>query len=93
MPAEGDVHGDPAGAIEWRPWGERSFYAKDPLGNKICFVDECAWNNPPELVRVSRRSRFAAEAVMNILGFRCVRDVAPMEIREVILSVGCHGNE
>jgi predicted enzyme related to lactoylglutathione lyase len=22
------------------PWGERSFYAKDPFGNPICFVDE-----------------------------------------------------
>lgn len=26
--------------IETRPWGERSFYAEDPFGNKICFVDE-----------------------------------------------------
>lgn len=26
--------------IETRPWGERSFYAKDPFGNPICFVDE-----------------------------------------------------
>jgi len=25
--------------IETRPWGERSFYAEDPFGNKICFVD------------------------------------------------------
>jgi len=37
--AEGDVHGDPAGAIAIRPWGERSFYATDPFGNKLCFVD------------------------------------------------------
>lgn len=22
------------------PWGERMFYAKDPFGNPICFVDE-----------------------------------------------------
>jgi catechol 2,3-dioxygenase-like lactoylglutathione lyase family enzyme len=22
-----------------RPWGERSFYARDPFGNPICFVD------------------------------------------------------
>lgn len=35
----GDVHGDPAGAIAIRPWGERSFYVSDPFGNKICFVD------------------------------------------------------
>jgi catechol 2,3-dioxygenase-like lactoylglutathione lyase family enzyme len=26
--------------IETRPWGERSFYAKDPFGKPICFVDE-----------------------------------------------------
>jgi predicted enzyme related to lactoylglutathione lyase len=28
------------GAIETRPWGERSFYLKDPFGNPLCFVDE-----------------------------------------------------
>jgi uncharacterized glyoxalase superfamily protein PhnB len=28
------------GAIETRPWGERSFYARDPFGNPLCFVDE-----------------------------------------------------
>lgn len=27
------------GEIAMRPWGERSFYAIDPFGNKICFVD------------------------------------------------------
>lgn len=26
--------------IQQRPWGERSFYASDPSGNPICFVDE-----------------------------------------------------
>jgi catechol 2,3-dioxygenase-like lactoylglutathione lyase family enzyme len=36
---EGDVHGDPAGQIATRPWGERSFYIKDPFGNPICLVD------------------------------------------------------
>lgn len=35
----GDVHGDPAGRIARRPWGERSFYVADPFGNKLCFVD------------------------------------------------------
>lgn len=35
----GDVHGAPAGEVALRPWGERSFYAQDPFGNKICFVD------------------------------------------------------
>lgn len=27
-------------AIETMPWGERLFYAKDPFGNPVCFVDE-----------------------------------------------------
>ena len=35
-----DVHGDSAGDIVVRPWGERSFYAHDPWGNGLCFVDE-----------------------------------------------------
>jgi len=35
-----DVHGESAGEIVKRPWGERSFYAFDPWGNPICFVDE-----------------------------------------------------
>src|SRR5581483_2572024 len=26
--------------IQKRPWGEISFYAQDPFGNPICFVDE-----------------------------------------------------
>ena len=26
--------------IAVRPWGERSFYFKDPFGNPLCFVDE-----------------------------------------------------
>ena len=34
------VHEAPAGAIVVRPWGERSFYARDPFGNGLCFVDE-----------------------------------------------------
>ncbi len=37
---QGDVHGDPAGDIVMRPWGEKSFYAVDPWGNALCFVDE-----------------------------------------------------
>jgi predicted enzyme related to lactoylglutathione lyase len=34
-----DVHGDPAGAIVVRPWGERSFYIVDPWGNDLCFCE------------------------------------------------------
>ena len=37
--AEKDVHGDPAGEIVTRPWGERCFYVEDPFGNTLCFVD------------------------------------------------------
>lgn len=29
----------PLGQIAQRPWGERSFYAHDPFGNPLCFVD------------------------------------------------------
>jgi catechol 2,3-dioxygenase-like lactoylglutathione lyase family enzyme len=37
------IHGDPAspaGRTAVRPWGERSFYATDPSGNPLCFVDD-----------------------------------------------------
>lgn len=40
--APGEVHGDPAGQIAKRPWGERSFYIFDPFGNPICFVDQAS---------------------------------------------------
>lgn len=33
------VHGEPGGKISVRPWGERSFYAEDPWGNPLCFVE------------------------------------------------------
>ncbi len=33
------VHDQPAGDIAVRPWGERSFYADDPWGNPLCFVE------------------------------------------------------
>ena len=33
------VHGSPGGQIARRPWGERSFYAEDPWGNPLCFVE------------------------------------------------------
>src|SRR4051812_31962948 len=36
---DNDVHGSQSGAINVRPWGERSFYARDPFGNGLCFVD------------------------------------------------------
>jgi hypothetical protein len=33
------VHGMVGGEIAVRPWGERSFYADDPWGNPLCFVE------------------------------------------------------
>jgi catechol 2,3-dioxygenase-like lactoylglutathione lyase family enzyme len=33
------VHGEPGGQPVVRPWGERSFYADDPWGNPLCFVE------------------------------------------------------
>ena len=35
-----DVHGEAAGGIVVRPWGERSFYIEDPWQNPLCFVEE-----------------------------------------------------
>jgi catechol 2,3-dioxygenase-like lactoylglutathione lyase family enzyme len=34
------VHDAPGGGIVVRPWGERSFYAVDPWGNPLCFVEK-----------------------------------------------------
>ncbi len=34
------VHGQPAGQVIERPWGERSCYVVDPWGNDVCFVQE-----------------------------------------------------
>jgi catechol 2,3-dioxygenase-like lactoylglutathione lyase family enzyme len=34
------VHGEPAGDITERPWGERSFYVVDPWGNDLCFCQD-----------------------------------------------------
>jgi hypothetical protein len=36
---EEDVHGVAERAISVRPWGERSFYAKDKWQNPLCFVE------------------------------------------------------
>lgn len=38
--AKDRVHGESAGEIVTRPWGERSFYVEDPFGNGLCFVAE-----------------------------------------------------
>jgi catechol 2,3-dioxygenase-like lactoylglutathione lyase family enzyme len=37
--SKSSVHGEKGGDIVVRPWGERSFYARDPFGNPLCFVD------------------------------------------------------
>jgi hypothetical protein len=33
------VHGLKGGDVSVKPWGERSFYAEDPWGNPLCFVE------------------------------------------------------
>ena len=35
-----EAGGDIKAAIETMPWGERMFYANDPFGNPIAFVDQ-----------------------------------------------------
>jgi len=35
-----EVHDAAGGVIVVRPWGERSFYAKDLWGNPLCFIEE-----------------------------------------------------
>lgn len=35
-----EAGGEIEAGIETMPWGERMFYAKDPFGNPISFVDE-----------------------------------------------------
>lgn len=34
------VHGERGGDISVRPWGERSFYLRDPWNNPLCFVQD-----------------------------------------------------
>jgi catechol 2,3-dioxygenase-like lactoylglutathione lyase family enzyme len=34
------VHGEPAGEVIERPWGELSFYVVDPWGNDLCFCQD-----------------------------------------------------
>ena len=34
------VHGEAAGEVVERPWGERSFYVVDPWGNDLCFCQD-----------------------------------------------------
>jgi catechol 2,3-dioxygenase-like lactoylglutathione lyase family enzyme len=40
--------GLPMGRVATRPWGERSFYMRDPFGNPLCFVDASTlFTGPP----------------------------------------------
>jgi len=57
---EGLLHEDPSspmGALVVRPWGERSFYARDPAGNALCFVDAstCFTGTEDQLAELERR--------------------------------------
>ncbi len=40
LPMEPLEDDDVGQGIAHRPWGERSFYARDPSGNPVCFVDD-----------------------------------------------------
>jgi catechol 2,3-dioxygenase-like lactoylglutathione lyase family enzyme len=55
------LHGDPAnpmGEVTVRPWGERSFYATDPSGNPLCFVDApTKFTGTPRQVAALERAR------------------------------------
>ncbi len=43
--------------IRTQPWGERSFYAADPFGNKICLVDaETAFSGHGHDITFARKS-------------------------------------
>ena len=57
--SSGLIHNDPAsplGEIVVRPWGERSFYAEDPSGNPLCFVDErTLFTGSPRRTSTARR--------------------------------------
>ncbi|MFZ0892565.1 MAG: VOC family protein [Thermoplasmata archaeon] len=59
----GLLHDDPSsplGEIVVRPWGERSFYAEDPSGNPLCFVDErTLFTGTPQQVAALRRAHRA----------------------------------
>ncbi|MCI4335754.1 MAG: VOC family protein [Thermoplasmata archaeon] len=56
----GLLHNDPAnpaGEIVVRPWGERSFYATDPSGNPLCFVDaDTMFTGTPDQIAALHRS-------------------------------------
>ncbi len=58
------LHGDPQspmGGIVVRPWGERSFYAQDPAGNPLCFVDRrTCFTGSARQVAALRRHRTGA---------------------------------
>lgn len=54
------LHGDPSspmGEPKVRPWGERSFYANDPAGNPLCFVEaSTVFTGTPAQVEGLRRA-------------------------------------
>jgi hypothetical protein len=63
--APGLLHDDPEsplGAIVVRPWGERSFYARDPSDNPLCFVDESTlFTGTPDQVSALGRGAVARD--------------------------------
>jgi uncharacterized glyoxalase superfamily protein PhnB len=64
------------GDIELRPWGERSFYVRDPFGNPLCFVSRAT----------VFRGEGAAPAIVRAAPYFPVADVAAAGVhyREVL---------
>lgn len=47
--AQGIIQDQPAGSVVSRPWGERSFFAIDPYGNVLCFVEADSTATPRKM--------------------------------------------
>jgi catechol 2,3-dioxygenase-like lactoylglutathione lyase family enzyme len=59
------IHNDPAnpaGRVIVRPWGERSFYAVDPSGHPLCFVDDATLFTGVRVRGTAHRARARARS-------------------------------
>jgi predicted enzyme related to lactoylglutathione lyase len=68
----GLIHNDPAnpaGEVVVRPWGELSFYAHDPSGNSLCFVDESTtFTGTADQIAAMKRARRSGAGVRRSVG-------------------------
>lgn len=80
---DGAAYTSPVGAFE-----PNGFGLHDMAGNVLEWCADAAdpdrriarggaWNNPPQFMRLSRRSIFSSGTALTILGIRCARDAAP----------------